>query len=76
MPANGAQFSGFKRGNEPQNLVDAPSHGQILHDVRPYEPVRINDERPSQRGPEPLQKDPVILRNLLGEIGMLNVMQY
>jgi len=75
VPANGAQFPGFKRGNEPQNFIDAPSHGQVLHDVRSDEPVRINDERPPQRGPEPLQQDSVILRDLLGEIGKQGVFQ-
>ena len=75
MPSDGAQFPGFKRGNEPQNLVDAPSHGQVLHDVRPDEPVRINDECPPQRSTKPLQQDSVILRNLLGEIGKKGVFQ-
>ena len=46
-----------------------------MHDVRPDEPVRIDDERPPQRSPEPLQQDPVILRNLLGEIGKEGVVQ-
>jgi hypothetical protein len=74
-PAGRAKLAGTKRGNDPQNLVDASSHGQILHDIRPEKPVRTDDERPPQRSPEPLQQDPVILRNLLGEIGEERVRQ-
>jgi hypothetical protein len=74
-PADGAQFPCLEGGHEPENLVDTPSHGQVLYHVRADEPVRSDEERPPQCGPEPLQKDPVFPRDLLGEISKERVCQ-
>lgn len=75
-PADGAQFPGLQRRNEPQNLVDVPSYRQVLHAVGPEEPVRTDEERPPQCGPEFLQQNAVILRDLLGEIGEQRIGQF
>ena len=46
--------------DQPQGLIDRPSHGEVVHRDLSEDTLVINDEKSSQGVPVVLQIDPII----------------
>ena len=55
----------LKRSHEPQRLVHAPPHGQVIHRDLLHDPLVVDDKQPSQRDSSVFEQHSVLGADLL-----------